>query len=144
MNMNHCISLVFKLTTAIILICSANTATAKDKNEKQIWAFAYGTCLNDSTVYVSAISTIPHATLDKKTQFLTNRAAYTAQFQQYLKQFASDNRGIPATCAIFFDTKKSRLEKKFAKMRQRAKKITDKKWTELNAGDFKWEPITEE
>ena len=72
MNQNHTVSLVFRLITVIILLCSANNLPAKGKEEKKIWAFAYGTCLNDSVVYVSAISAIPEASIDKKNNFLNN------------------------------------------------------------------------
>lgn len=143
MNQNHTVSLVFRLITVIILLCSANNLPAKGKEEQKIWAFAYGTCLSDSVVYVSAISAIPQASLDRKTDFLNNRAAYSAQFQHYLSGLEGYNSKVPATCTVFYDTKRSRLEKKFAKLRQRAQKDKDQKWMELNAGDFNWSPLTD-
>ena len=143
MNQNHTVSLVFRLITVIVLLCSTCSLWAKGKEEKKIWAFAYGTCLNDSVVYVSAISAIPEASIDKKNNFLNNRAAYSAQFQHYLGSLEGNSSNVAATCTVFYDTKKSRLEKKFAKLRQRAQKDKDQKWMELNAGDFNWSPLTD-
>lgn len=92
----------------------AGNAQAKSK-EKQVYAFAFGTCFNDSVVYLSAISPVPDGVIESKTKFLNNRSAYSNQF----KFFLDSKNGHPHTCAVFFSTKKEKLQKKYAKIRQK-------------------------
>lgn len=106
-------------------------------NEKQVYAFAFGTCFNDSIVYFSAISQIPDGQLEAKTKFLYNRLAYSNQFKHYL----DSQNGQPHTCAIFFSTKKEKLQKKYAKLCLKYGKDKQKRLTEVTASDFEFRPI---
>lgn len=125
----------FALVTLFSTLVASNIQ-AQNK-EKQIYAFAFGTCFNDSVVYLSAISPIPNATIESKTKFLNNRLAYSNQFKYYLDSKNSQ----PHTCALFFSTKKEKLQKKYAKMRQKYNKNKQKQLTELTTADFEFHPV---
>ena len=73
----------------------AGNAQAKSK-EKQVYAFAFGTCFNDSVVYLSAISPVPDGVIESKTKFLNNRSAYSNQF----KFFLDSKNGHPHTLSL--------------------------------------------
>lgn len=113
----------------------AGNAQAKSK-EKQVYAFTFGTCFNDSVVYLSAISPVPDGVIESKTKFLNNRSAYSNQF----KFFLDSKNGHPHTCAVFFSTKKEKLQKKYAKIRQKCNKNKKKQLAELPATDFVFLP----
>lgn len=126
---------------ALLFVCIASVQ-AKDKSDKTIYAFAYGTCFNDSVVYVSAISELPEAVINSKTKFLENRQIYSNQFKQYLDAL---NQGHAHTCAVFFDKKKDTLMKTLAKLRRntaRSKK-TVTKLVEIAEADFKFSTIAQ-
>lgn len=105
------------------------SAGSKDDN---IYAFAYGTSFNDSTIYLTAVSHLSIASIDKKSHLLNDRSGYSAQFKEYLdKQYAKDH-----TCTIFFSTNRKKLEKKYVKLRRFCRKNKDAKVVEVSTTDF--------
>lgn len=115
----------------ILCLVAAGSLQAKAR-EKRVYAFAIGTCFNDTLAYFSAISQIPGAVLDTKTKFLNYRSDYSSQFQDYLylQTYAS------YTCSIFFSTKKESLEKKYIKLRKRYQKEYPNNVVEVPIGNF--------
>ncbi|MDD6123227.1 MAG: hypothetical protein PUB53_02095 [Bacteroidales bacterium] len=125
---------------SLLTLCISYNAQAQSQKGQTIYAFAYGTCFSDSTVYVSPVSTLPGAQLEKKTRFLERRAEWAATFKTYL-----DNRfGRPHTCVVFFDTKKEKLEKKLVALRKQVAKQKDQHFTELTASDFMLPPALDD
>lgn len=120
-----------RIVLVTIFALLATGLQAKDGKER-IYAFAVGTSFNDSTAYISSIMEIPDATTEKKTHFLSNRQEYSRQF----KSFLDGCYRKPHTCAVFFSTKKSALEKKYLKLRNRYRNLKEYRLTELPAGDF--------
>jgi len=121
----------------LILLALASTTPlqAKEKPANGVYAFAIGTCLSDSIVYISAITPLDSATINSKTKFLQDRKRYSNQFKMYLDLAY----GKSHTCALFFSTKKDALEKKYVKIRHRYnKKEKDVLFIEIPADQFKF------
>lgn len=128
--MRHCIKLLFTILLVTISICQAQ---AKGKKDKTIYAFAYGTCFNDSTVYLSSIDRLTNAEIDSKTNFLTNRDNLANTLKTYL-----DNKyKEPHTCTLFYATKRDALEKKYVKIRHNTAKDKHLRLVEIPVTDFK-------
>ena len=80
--------------TAVCMALSICNVQAKSKDDKAVYAFIYGTCFNDSIVYISSIERLSNTAIDKKTNFLNDRSNYTNAFKNYL-----DNKyQEPHTC----------------------------------------------
>lgn len=133
------------LRTAIIIsmLLSAffTGATAKGKNKAPatIYAFGYSTCLNDSTVYLTAVTTIPGASLEKKTHFLSERGAYTNQLKTYIESKYTRHQ----TSVVFFSTSRKEVEGKYVSMRRRLQKSKSQKLVELPTNAFAFAPLAE-
>lgn len=122
------------LLLTLFITVSINALQAKEKKETTIYGFAVGTCLSDSTVYISAISRLDSAVVNNKTGFLQDRQLYSYQFKAYLDYLYKLNH----TCAVFFSSKKESLEKKYIKMRRRYGKDKNIKFTEVPINQFKF------
>ena len=125
-------TLLKALSFLFLVVLSVQTSFAQSKKESGVCMFAYGTDFNDSTVYVSAISRVDGALLDKKTNFL----AYRQAFSQQLKDYLDRTYGGSHTCAVFFNANRAKLEKTYAKMRRNAAKSKQEKFVEIPATDF--------
>ncbi len=120
------------LSFLFLVFLSVNVASAQSKSNGGVCMFAYGTDFNDSTVYVTAISRVDGAMLDKKTNFL----AYRQTFSQQMKNYLDRTYGGSHTCAVFFNSNRAKLEKVYAKMRRNAAKNKGEKFVEIPATDF--------
>ncbi len=119
--------------TAVCMAISICNVQAKSKDNKAVYAFVYGTCFNDSIVYISSIERLSNTAIDKKTNFLNDRSNYTNAFKSYL-----DNKyQEPHTCAIFYATKRDNIEKKYVKIRHNVTKDKHCRLVEIPATDFK-------
>ena len=117
--------------SAVIFCTTAFTASAGSKKDK-IYAFAYGTCFNDSTIYLSSVNHLSIASIDKKSNLLNDRSGYSDQFKAYLdKQYKKDH-----TCTIFFSTSRKKLEKKYVKLRRKYRKDKESKLVEVPVSEF--------
>lgn len=119
----------------LLSLVSTISLQAKEKQAESVYAFAIGTCLDDSVVYISAITPLDSATITSKTKFLQDRKLYSNQFKRYL-DLAYDKSH---TCAVFYSTKKDALEKKYVKIRHRYnKKEKDVLFVEIPSDQFKF------
>lgn len=132
-----------KLVMALLLLAVSATQVAEAKSntpKKTIYAFAYGTNFNDSTAYISAITALPNVQLEPKTKFLQSRSQYALQLKQYLEK----NYGGHFMCAVLFNTKKDKLEKRYVKMRRSAaNKKANVRLVEIPVTDFTLKPVIE-
>lgn len=113
--MKHLIILIALLTFSHLQM------SAQSKDEiivADMHAFGYATSLNDSVVYLTEISPIPVANVDRKTGFLSKRAVYSGQLKEYMAKQGVEH----ATCAIIFDRNKVKLNKKFVKLMNKLQK----------------------
>lgn len=120
-------------TTLLFSFALCTTIQASNKGEKTIYAFVYGTCFNDSTVYISAIERIANAETESKTGFLVNRSDYANALKKYLDQKYKK----PHTCTVFYATKRDKIEKKYVKIRHVANRDKHCKLVEIPVTDFK-------
>lgn len=111
------------------------TAQAKKKTTQKVYAFAIGTCLKDSTYYITPVAALDSATVDGKSHFLVDRSLYSYQLKVYLEHVYKQ----PYTCAVFFDTKRSKLDKRFTQLRrQYSHKSKGLNLIELPVGQFQF------
>lgn len=113
------------LILLIFLSAACSTVSAKgdkdkDKKEETVYLFGASFSLSDSVVYFTEIMPVDGAQLDKKTEFLLHRQYYAYELKDYMN-FQENMSG--RTSAVYFSTKRSKLEKTEAKLR---KKLVEK------------------
>ena len=87
-----------QIALLVVFFFSAALQASAGSDKNNIYAFAYGTCFNDSTIYLSTVSPLSIATIDKKSHLLNDRSGYSDQFKAYLdKRYGNDHN-----CALFF------------------------------------------
>lgn len=83
-----------------------------------VYLFAASAQFGDSVEYVTDIIQMDSVQLTKKYDYLKYRSEFTYGFKQYL----ADNYGCEnQTCAIFYDTKLKKAQKRYNKVLKRAK-----------------------
>ena len=122
-----------RILFALVALCAALQVSARDR-QQSIYMFAYGTCFNDSTIYLSTVEVVKNATLEQKTNFLNNRLSYSNAFKQFLDVKYS---GIHTT-AVFFNVKREKLEKMYLKIRRNTQKSRTMRLVEVPASDFRF------
>lgn len=97
----------------------------------------FGVCFSaiDSTVYFTDIKQVPNTSVERGSGFLYSRNNYSYQLQQYFKSTSGSNY----TAVTCYNQKRAKLEKKFAKMRQKYQK---KHFVVNYVHDFAYNPIT--
>ena len=121
-----------KLITTIALLALLSTIVSIA--QKPIYGFAYSTNLNDSIVYLTAIQQLPGAEIGKN-NFLTHRAEFGEQFGHYIKQYYD----LPQVMTVvYFAKSRTKLEKRFLKMRKESKQEQRKRIVEIPYSDFKF------
>lgn len=123
------------ILTAMLVFCATN-ADAKPK-QTTIYVFGISISLTDSTAYLTDIQTLETAYIDNKTGFLYDRSIYSQQLQMWI-EYSKNKPGT--TCAIFFGEKKSKVEKKYIKVRNKYNKDRSTKLHSLETGEFKFIP----
>lgn len=124
---------IFKILLTAAAILSATTMAARDR-DKTIYAFGFGTCLGDTTVYLSEIQVLDSATINRKTGFLEQREVYSRQMEQALRQ----RYGKHFTCTIFYAEKKSKAEKQYVNLRKHLNKDKALRPEVLTGADFRF------
>lgn len=127
-------SLSHLLLLLLVAFAVCGNMNAKGKHDKTIYAIAFGTSFNDSTVYLTNVLPLTDGTINAKSKFLDNRAEYTNQFKQYLDSIYPTHH----TCAIFYDKNKKRLDKHLIKLRRRYQKEKQAKLTIIPTDAFKF------
>ena len=122
-----------RILFALVALCAALQVSARDR-QQSIYMFAYGTSFNDSTIYLSTVEVVKNATLEQKTNFLSNRLSYSNAFKQFLDVKYS---GIHTT-AVFFNVKREKLEKMYLKIRRNTQKSRTMRLVEVPASDFRF------
>lgn len=108
------LSRIVLLVMAIVLPATALQAKKKAAQQQTVYAFAVGTSLQDSTYYMTPIEALDSAVVDNKTKFLVDRSLYSYQLKVYLDHTYKK----PHTCAVFFATKRSKLDSHYTQLRR--------------------------
>lgn len=123
-----------------LMLVTVCTSVCAQRN-KQYFApkdmYMFGVCFSaiDSTVYFTDIKQVPNTSVERGSGFLYSRNNYSYQLQQYFKSTS----GSIYTAVTCYNQKRTKLEKKYAKMRQKYQK---KHFVVNYVHDFAYNPIT--
>ena len=137
--MNH---LRHALLTAILLAASAYMpASAKNIMVPKAYMFGFIASFNDSIVFFTDIQEVDSVwVMEKKKTILAGRNNYTAQLRNFFSNsFNLNNR----TCVVISDTKRKKVEKKYAKMKKQYMVKNAGKYDVhfVDATEFKFHPV---
>lgn len=101
----------------ILLVAFAicTVAQAQEAQRQRVYIFGFAASLGDSLAFQTDIQALDSAYLYKN-GFLADRAQYSSQLQEAVKQLSGRENMI---CAVYFDKNKAKLEKKFMKLKRR-------------------------
>ena len=129
-----------RIIVVFLMLVGLCTSVCAQRN-KQYFApkdmYMFGVCFSaiDSTVYFTDIKQVPNTSVERGSGFLYSRNNYSYQLQQYFKSTSGSNY----TAVTCYNQKRTKLEKKYAKMRQKYQK---KHFVVNYVHDFAYNPIT--
>ncbi len=104
------------LALALTLAITGN-AEAATPTQRCVYMFGFAASFKDSVAYITDVQAIDTAYVFKN-GFLADRSLYSMQLYSFISyNFGKDE----ITCAVFFGTKKSKIEKKYLKVRKKYK-----------------------
>lgn len=101
---------------ALSAVCSTVSAKGDKDKVETVYLFGASFSFSDSVVYFTEIMPVEGAELDKKTEFLLHRQYYAYELKDYMN-FQENMPG--RTSAVYFSTKRSKLEKTEAKLKRK-------------------------
>lgn len=108
---------IFASLFLVFMVCSAFSLKG-NKKDMGMYMVGVSASFTDSLIYFTDIQHLDSVSLDKA-KLLPLRGQYSDQLEDYL----TNNLGLKdRTCFIYFDTKKSKLEKVMKKMKDNYKK----------------------
>ena len=108
---------IFLFFFLVFMVCSAFSLKG-NKKDMGMYMVGVSASFTDSLIYFTDIQHLDSVSLDKA-KLLPLRGQYSDQLEDYL----TNNLGLKdRTCFIYFDTKKSKLEKVMKKMKDNYKK----------------------
>ena len=131
-------------------MCFCATSYAKDKNKEQVenkeiekqtvYIFGVGSAFGDSIIYFTDIQEIQDYKLIEK-GFLNYRSIYSYDLKNYLENAMNKPHRV---CAVFFSEKKSKIEKKYEKLKNRYQKENGKSFHLLTSEQFSFKAYSKE
>lgn len=119
------------------MLLTATPAQARDKNTpKRVYAFGYAETLNDTVIYITPIQELEGAELDNK-GFIHFRESYDVQLQQYLQGVQNGH----TMCITIYGTSRSKLEKKYVRLRRDLNHRKHVRFVELTPNDFQFHKL---
>ena len=104
----------FKYTIFLLMLFCLDSATTEAKKKLQpVYLVGYAFSPLDSTAYITEIQYMDSTWVDSKNKTLYYRTNYTAQLQGFLEGKMNATNMV---CAVFFDKKKARIEKKLQRI----------------------------
>ena len=108
---------IFASLFLVFMVCSAFSLKG-NKKDMGMYMVGVSASFTDTLIYFTDIQHLDSVSLDKA-KLLPLRGQYSDQLKDYL----TNNLGLKdRTCFIYFDTKKSKLEKVMKKMKDNYKK----------------------
>lgn len=133
-----------RIIAAALLMATAlsvTNLTAKTVTVPKMYMFGFAASFNDSIVHLTEIVEVEKAYIESKNNFLLERHNYSAQLRNYL----ANQQDMPGrTCVVVSDTKRSKLEKKYMKLKRL---YTDKRNSKpidlrvISAADFRFNRV---
>jgi len=108
----------FFMLLAVVLLLAVGTTDISGKRVMipKLYMFGFAASFNDTIVYFTDIQTVDSAWIEKKSKFLQSRNVYASE----LRNFLSDEMAMPhRTCVVFYSKKRSKIEKKYLKMKHK-------------------------
>lgn len=137
-----CRGVVLLLVSAFSLVALAATVAPR---RQQVYMFGCALSFNDSVIIMTDLQPVEAYMMPNG--FLADRSLYSLQLNNYMVgQLQRENM----TCAVFFDKKKTRLEKKYQKIRRKYRTGSDFVLQSLGVDAFRFQteewvdPIVEE
>ena len=129
-----------RIIVVFLMLVGLCTSMSAQRNKRYFAPkdmYMFGVCFSatDSTVYFTDIKQVPNTSVERGSGFLYSRNNYSYQLQQHIKSTSGSN----FTTVTCYDQKRTKLEKKFSKMRQKYQK---KHFVVNYIHDFAYKPIT--
>lgn len=125
--------ILFSLFLAVSFSLAAQAA-AKPKPQR-VYMFGFAVSLSDSAAYMTDLQGVDAYVMPNG--FLADRALYSLQLNNYM---VGTLRRENMTCAIFFDKKKAKAEKRFQRLRRKYRENPAVTLTSLGVDAFRFEP----
>lgn len=91
------------------------TAEAKKTMVPKMYMFGISASFNDTIIYFTNVQEVDSAWIESRNKFLLDRSNYSLQLKEFLaRKMQSPQR----TCIVYYNTNRTKLEKKFIKIRQ--------------------------
>lgn len=105
------------LFSLLLFVCCGLGLSASAKSRlNKVYMFGFAASFTDSVVYITDIQAVDSVYLDGKTGFLAERSLYSTQLQSFVEQSYGKSN---ATCAVFYNVSRKKLEKEFLSVRSR-------------------------
>lgn len=123
------------------MLVGFGTLQAEGKDEKKnkeqtVYIFGISTAFSDSLVHITDVQELKGAGLVSKNGFIEARSIYSYQLKQYLENGANlPNR----TCTVFFAKKKNKIDKKYAKLKERYRAMKGMALRPIGLAEFSFE-----
>lgn len=124
-------------TLMVVAACAMMSlpGLAKSDEKEGVYMFGVGAAFGDSIVYFTDVQFVEGKNMVKNS-FLEARNQYSYQLENYLENV----KNLPnRTCAIFFSEKKSKIEKKFLKLRKKYEGDAANSFRMLDVSEFKFQ-----
>ena len=102
------------LFMTLVALGVATTTNAKKVVTPRMYIFGMAASFNDSTVYFTNVQELNNVWVEKRHKELDVHQLYSMQLRDYLNNQKIQNR----TCIVIANEKRSKLEKKFLKLRK--------------------------
>lgn len=119
---------------AVSMVMGVAAKKSKDKNKYGVYMAGVSASFTDSLVYFTDIQYLDSAMVDGK-GFLVGRSQYSVQLKDYLE---TKQGGKNRTCFMFYNIKKSKLQKEILKLKEKYKKGNSLVFKDVNP-EFKFE-----
>ena len=119
---------------ALSMVMGVAAKKSKDKNKYGVYMAGVSASFTDSLVYFTDIQYLDSAMVDGK-GFLVGRSQYSVQLKDYLE---TKQGGKNRTCFMFYNMKKSKLQKEILKLKEKYKKGNSLVFKDVNP-EFKFE-----
>ena len=128
-----------RIIVVFLMLVGLSTSMCAQKYRRYFAAkdmYMFGVCFSaiDSTVYFTDIKQVPNTSVERGSGFLYSRNNYSYQLQQYFKSTSGSNY----TAVTCYNQKRTKLEKKYAKMRQKYQK---RNFVVKYTHDFAYNPV---
>lgn len=128
-----------KIVASLFIVLAMCTASTLENKKNGLYIVGVSASFTDSLIYFTDIQFVDSVNVDKN-KLLPMRSQYSDQLENYLEQVKGmKNR----TCFIYFNEKKSKLEKNINKMKENYQKEGKSILRELG-DEFKFTKAVEE